>query len=140
MLTAIPSCNRSGAPTTAPASAAYADGFEVVVFDLRGGAPVHVRSVPLKEAEQAIAAGARALIPGDPAAVQQQLSAGKSGDSRVLVAVTPLDEGKQQVRLTFRESSRSYVYEYAVDGAKIRPVASEYRDLGKSQAVRCSGE
>src|SRR4051812_20916549 len=85
MLTLTASCDRGSAPTNSPASAAYGDGFEVVVFEVRGGAPTNVRSVPLAEAEQAIAAGAQASIPGDPAAVQQQLSTGKSGDSRVLV-------------------------------------------------------
>src|SRR3954451_16440621 len=79
-LTLIPSCNRAAAPATSPASAAYGDGFEVVVFDVRDGAPTNARSVPLKEAERAIAAGARAAIPGDPAVVQRQLSTGKSGD------------------------------------------------------------
>jgi hypothetical protein len=138
-LTLLPSCDRAAAPTTSPTSAAYGDGFEVVAFDVRDGAPTSARSVPLKEAERAIAAGARAAIPGDPVAVQRQLSAGKSGDSSVLITVTPLDARKQQVRLTFHESSRTFVYENAVDGAKVAPLASEYRDLGKSKVVRYSG-
>jgi hypothetical protein len=57
----------------------------------------------------------------------------------VLIRVTPLDAGKQQVRLAFHESSRTFVYEYAVDGAKVTPLSSEYRDLGKSKVVRYSG-
>jgi hypothetical protein len=140
MLAVGTSCNRASAPTTSPVAAAYGDGFEVVVFELRDGTPANVRSVPLKEAEQAIAAGAQASIPGDPAAVQQQLSTGKSGDSRALITVKPLDGGKQQVRVAFHESGRTFVYEYAVDGAKVTPIGSEYRDLGKSKTVRYAGE
>jgi hypothetical protein len=140
LLAASTSCNRTSSPATSPVSAAYGDGFEVVVFEMRDGAPANVRSVPLKEAEQAIAAGAAASIPGDPAAVQKQLSTGKYGDSRVLITVTPLDGGKQQVRVEFHESSRTFVYEYAVDGAKVTPIGSEYRDLSKSKAVRYAGE
>lgn len=138
MLTLIPSCDREAVPTIAPASAAYGDGFEVVVFDVRDGAPTNVRTVPLKEAERAVAAGARASIPGDPVAIQQQLSTGKSGDSRVLLTVKPLETGGQQVRLAFHESSRTFVYEYAVNGAKITPVSSKYRDLGNSTSVQYS--
>jgi hypothetical protein len=134
ILALIPSCDRAAAPATSPASAAYGDGFEVVVFDVGDEAPANVRSVPLKEAERAIAAG----ISGDPAAVQRQLSTGKSGDSRVLITVKPLDAGKQRVRVAFHESSRTYVYEYAVDGAKVTPLSSEYHDLGKSKVVRYS--
>jgi hypothetical protein len=140
LLTASTSCNRTSALATSPVSTAYSDGFEVVVFEMRDGAPANVRSVPLKEAEQAIATGAQASIPGDSAAVQKQLSTGKSGDSRVLITVTPLDSGKQRVRVAFHESSRTFIYEYAVDGTKVTPIGSEYRDLSKSKAVRYSGE
>ena len=140
MLTACTSCNRASAPTTSPVSAAYSDGFEVVVFELRDGEPANARSLPLQEAEEEIAAGSQASIPGDPAAIQQQLSTGKSGDSRVLITVTPLDGGKQHVRIAFHESSRTFVYEYAVDGAEVIPIGSEYRDLGESKAVLYSGK
>lgn len=140
LLAVSTSCNRTGTPTTSPASTAYSDGFEVVIFEMRDGAPANVRSVPLKEAEQAIAAGAQVSIPGDSAAIQKQLSTVKSGDSRVLITVTPLDGGKQQVRVAFHESSRTFVYEYVVDGAKVTPTGSEYRDLSKLKAVRYSGE
>ena len=77
---------------------------------------------------------------GDPAAVQEKLSAGKSGDYHVLLAVKPLEAGKQQVRLAFHESKRTYVYEYAVTGTRIVPLSSEYRDLARSAVVRYSGE
>ena len=132
--------SRSAAPAVVPASTAYSDGFEVVVFDMRDGVPSNVRSLHLKEAEQAIAAGAQASIPGDPAAVQEKLSAGKSGDYHVLLTAKPLEAGKQQVRLAFHESKRTYVYEYAVTGTRIVPLSSEYRDLARSEVVRYSGE
>lgn len=140
VLTLVTSCNRANAPTTSPASAAYTDGFEVVVFELRDGVPTNVRSVPLKDAKQAIASGSHALIPGDPAVIQRQISTGKGGDSKVLLSVKSLAEAKQQVRASFHESSRTFVYEYVVDGTRLRPVTSVYRDLAKSKVVRYAGE
>ncbi|MFO0919890.1 MAG: hypothetical protein U0872_16455, partial [Planctomycetaceae bacterium] len=73
MLSLITSCNRAAAPSTSPAAAAYTDGFEVVVFEMRDGAPINARSLHLKEAEDAIDSGSQALIPGDPASLQRQL-------------------------------------------------------------------
>jgi hypothetical protein len=126
--------------TTSPASTAYTDGFEVVVFELRDGIPTNVRSLPLKDAEQAIASGSQSLIPGDPAAVQRQIPTGKGGDSKVLLSVQSLADTKQQVRVSFHESGRTFVYKYAVDGVHVRPVSSEHRDLAKSKVVRYAGE
>jgi hypothetical protein len=135
------SCRRAGpAVATVPAGAAYRDGFQVVVFDVVGGAAVNGRAVSLKEAEQAIAAGARALIPGDPSVLQEAVAVEKPGDARVTLDVKPLDADQQRVRLELREADRTYVYEYTVDGAKIIPTGSEYRDVNGARAVRYSGE
>jgi hypothetical protein len=139
MLTLFASCKRVTAPTTSPASAAYTDGFEAVVFEVRDGVPTKVRSLPLKDAEQAIASGSQALIPGDPAVVQRQISTGRSGDSKVVFFVQSVAEAKQQVRVSFHEGDRTFVYEYVVDGNQLRPVTSEYHDLGKSKVVRYAG-
>ncbi|MFO0919787.1 MAG: hypothetical protein U0872_15925, partial [Planctomycetaceae bacterium] len=74
--------------------------------------------------------------PGDPASLQRQLSTGHRGDSKVQVSVLPLSERKQQVRLSFHESSRTYMYQYVVDGERVLPLSSEFRDLSKSKTVR----
>jgi hypothetical protein len=100
----------------------------------------NVRSLPLREAEQAIAAGAKATLPANPAAVAKALPTGKSGDSRAYVTATQLPVGKQQVRVSFHQSMRTYVYEYVVDGGKVTPIRSEYRDLAKSTAVQYSDQ
>jgi hypothetical protein len=129
-------CNRRAPTTTAPSSAAYTDGFEVVVFDLKNGASANTRSVTLKDAEAAIAAGTRALVPGeDPTSIRQQLQSSGKADL-VQMSVQALDGGKQRVRVSFHESKRTYVYEYDVDGAQIRPVRSEYHDLAGAKVVR----
>lgn len=131
------SCGRNASMTTASTASAYSDGFEVVVLDTdEGGVIVSVQSLPLGEAEQAIEAGATALLPIDPSLIEQQLSAGTSGDFRTIVSVETLGEGKQHVRLSFHESKRTFVYEYVVDGTQVTPVASAYRDLAKSKSVR----
>jgi hypothetical protein len=132
------SCNGANEPTTTPVSAAYTDGFEVVVFDLRDDGPANVRSVTLVEAERAITSGSQALIPGDPTAIQRLIPTGK-GDSTVFISVQQLSEGRQQIRLSFHKSNRTYVYEYVVDNGVLRPVASEYRDLACSKLVRYVG-
>jgi hypothetical protein len=134
----VASCNRP--PPTLPASVAYNDGFEVVVFDFANGTVSNVRSLPLKDAERAIASGSQALIPGDAAAIQQQLALGTSGDSKSTLSVQLLADGKQRVRVTFHESNRTFVYEYEVDGTHVRPIQSEYRDLGKSKVVKYANE
>ena len=114
------SCNRGGSMKTVPVSKAYGDGFEVVVYDLRDGNATNVRSLPLKDAEQAVAGGARAVISVDVAEIQRQLSTGKTGDSRVVLTAQTLAEGKQRIRVAFHESIRTFVYEYEVDGATDR--------------------
>lgn len=131
------SCGRNASTTTAPTASAYSDGFEVVVLDTdEGGAIVSVQSLPLGEAEQAVTVGATALLPVDPSLIEQQLSAGTSGDFRAIVSVETLGEGKQHVRLSFHESKRTFVYEYVVEGTNITPIASDYRNLAKSESVR----
>jgi hypothetical protein len=125
---------------TAHASAAYSDGFEAIVFDMQNGTPTNVRSLELKAAEAAIVAGSQATLPSDAASIEHQLSAGQTGDSHVLVKLTPLPAGKQQIRLEFHDSMRTYVYEYVVDGTHIAPIESEYRDLAKSEEVRYTGK
>ncbi|MGL6076212.1 MAG: hypothetical protein ACRC8S_18815 [Fimbriiglobus sp.] len=135
VLPLLMSCNRVNETATSPLSAAYTDGFEVVVFDLSDDGPANVRSVTLAEAERAITSGSRALIPGDPTAIQRQIPTG-NGDSTVLISVQQLAEGKQQIQLSFHKSNRTYVYEYVVDDSVLRPVASEYRDLACSKLVR----
>jgi hypothetical protein len=135
------SCGRDSTTAVKPTTAAYSDGFEVVVYDVdNAGAVSNVRSLPLREAEQAIAAGAKAMLPADPAPVAKALPTGKSGDSRAYVTATQLPDGKQQVRLSFHQSSRTFVYEYVVQGGKVTPTRSEYRDLAKATAVQYSGQ
>jgi hypothetical protein len=119
-----------------PVATAYSDGFEVVVFDTQNGSPTNVRSLKLKATEAAIAAGSQAMLPKDVVPIEMQLIAGQSGDSHAWVNVIPLAGGKQQVHVEFHDSVRTYVYEYVVDGTKITPVESEYRDLAKSEEVR----
>jgi hypothetical protein len=133
-------CDRAGTSATVPASMAYADGFEVVVFDFHDGAPSNARALPLKDAERAIAAGSVCSPPDDPAAIERQLSAGRTGDSRGRVAVTSLDASKRQVRLSFHEGNRTFAYEYVVDGTRIVPRSSSHRDLNKSNVTRYASE
>lgn len=122
----------------APVSAAYSDGFEVVVYQTRDGAPVNVRSLPLRDATQAVADGAQALLPSDLTGVQKMMRHEKSGDSQSSLLVTPLGSRKQQVRLSFHESNRTFTYEYSVDGSAITPLSSEYDDIGHSSFTRYS--
>jgi hypothetical protein len=134
------SCDRGTSATTVPASAAYTDGFQVVVFEFQNDVPAKARSLPLKEAEKAIQEGSQAFIPDDGTAVQEQLSTGKTGDSRVILALKALDGEKQQVQVGFHESSRTFVYEYVVHGTRVIPLESAYSDLGKSKIVRYGSE
>lgn len=138
LASALVSC-RHPVPTV-PASAAYSDGFEVVVYDTTNGTPTHIRSLELKEAEAAIAAGSRAVLPHDLVPIEMQLTAGQSGDSHAWVNVIPLADGKQQVHVEFHDSLRTSVYEYVVDGTHITPIESEYRDAAKSEEVRYAGK
>ncbi len=42
--------------------------------------------------------------------------------------------------MSLHESSRTFVYEYIVDGSTVHPMSSEYRDLAKSKVVRYTSE
>ncbi len=75
VLMLVTSCNRAPDLAVSPAAAAYTDGFEVVVFELRDEDPTNVRSLRLKDAELAIAAGSEVLIPGDAGTIQPRASA-----------------------------------------------------------------
>lgn len=130
----------------APAAQAEADGFEVVVYDVDpAGILANVRSLPLRQARDACAAGSVARLPTDPATLasieRALVPAGKSnsgdgGDARAALAFKPLDPNRQQVRLEFHQGLRTYVYEYTVDGQDLTPTASSYRDLNTSREVR----
>ena len=127
------SCSRRVSPKTVPASVAYTDGFEVIVFELRNGEPTHVRSIPLRAAEQAIAGGSQAFIPGDPAVVERQLPKSSTGDSKAIVTVQRLNGYKENVRVEFHDGNRTFIYEYCVDGSHLRAVTSEYHDISGSK-------
>lgn len=113
---------------------AYADGFEVVVFDTTNSVATNVRSLRLRDAEDAIAAGAQAFVVGDPSLIERKIPTGKSGDSHVVFNVQPLGN-KQQIRLEFHYSLRTFTYEYLVEGQRLQPLESGYRDLARSSTV-----
>ena len=127
------SCRQATVSST-PASNAYSDGFEAVVFDLFEGNPTNARSIPLKDAEAAIAAGAYARIPGNATKIASQIPIG-TGDSNVRITIQQLEGDDQRVQLAFHESTRTYVYVYDVRGNQLVPVQSEYRDLSRSKVV-----
>jgi hypothetical protein len=136
-----PLFRRNTPAATAPASQAEADGFEVVVYDVDpAGIVANVRSLPLRRARDACAAGSVARLPTDPAtlaSIERAIPTGKSGgDSRAALTFKPLDGTRQQVRLEFHQSLRTHVYEYTVDGPDLTPTASGYRDLNTSREVR----
>jgi hypothetical protein len=132
---------RRHAPAVAPASQADADGFEAVVYDVDpAGIVANVRTLPLRQARDAVAAGSTARLPTNPtalAALERAVPTGTSGgDARAALTAQTLDPNRQHVRLELHQSLRTYVYEYTVDGPDLIPTASSYRDLNTSREVR----
>jgi hypothetical protein len=118
--------------TSAAAATAYTDGFEVVVRDGQVGAFL------LEEAEARLARpGATALLV-DADATAKDLEAKKRGGSRypfVSLKVSTRDGGWQEVSLSFHYSARTFYYDYATDGRRVKPILSGHRDLSGDRRV-----
>ena len=127
-------CSPRAVPVEAPISTAYSDGFEVIVCEPDGAGRAKVRSLPLKQAEAEIANGASGLIKGDPKQAESDLRSNQ-GVEVARVNVTSLGDNKQRVPYSLHYGSRTFAYQYIVDGARVTPEKSEYRDLAKSRAV-----
>ena len=127
-------CSPRAVPVETPITSAYTDGFEVIVCNAEAKGQAKARSLPLKQAEAEIAKGASALIKGDPELVKSDLLS-DSAIEMASVSVSSIGDGKQRVRFSLHGGSRTWVYQYTVDGARVIPEKSEYRDLRKSRIV-----
>ena len=127
-------CSPRAVPVETPIASAYMDGFEVIVCDAEAKGQPKARSLPLKQAEAEIAKGASALIKGDPKLAESDLLSDSSIEM-ASIRVSSLGDGKQRVRFSLHGGIRTHVYQYIVDGTRLIPEKSEYRDVGKSRAV-----
>ncbi|GDX97076.1 hypothetical protein LBMAG47_27410 [Planctomycetia bacterium] len=128
-------CSPRAVPVETPIATAYSDGFEVIVCEPDAAAGrAKVRSLPLEQAEAEIAKGASGLIKGDPKQAESDLRSNQ-GVEVASVNVTSLGDNKQRVLYSLHYGSRTFAYQYLVDGARVTPEKSEYRDLAKSRAV-----
>lgn len=129
----------------APAAQADADGFEALVYDVDpAGIIANVRTLPLRQARDACAAGSVARLPNDPAAraaLERAIPTGRiGGDARASVTAHDFDPTHQQIRLEFHDPLRTYTYEYTVDGPDLLPTSATYRDLNTSREVHYAAQ
>ena len=144
-VTLITLLRRNATTPLAPAAQAEADGFEALVYDVdAAGIIANVRTLPLRQARDAVAAGSVARLPNDPAAraaVERAIPTGRiGGDARAAVTAHDFDPTHQQIRLEFHDPLRTYIYEYTVDGPDLLPTAATYRDLNTSREVHYAAQ